>query len=338
MDLLLRIVLVAVACALAGAVGVLVFKFKGVHARRDVELNKEEVLGRLFLRKMKTLGEAHDGEPKHALKKLNGLMRAFFSELFDISYEFDYLELNEELGKKGVPEDIRKDVIDYSMKVEELEYGGRQVTEDELASLVEKSVYIIRSVSERRPAPEELPEEVAQAAGEPVAPKEEKKTGTLSAKIDSMLRKPFERHAAGKEPEPAPPAAPGPEEAVPKPRKKEPAQEENIPEETEESMSEVVRPAGGEGAAEEEKEPEKAQFPGKNGEKIAMIRKLLVLSENGMASGNHDDAMESYGQLREAYDSLPPEEKRKMYPETKRIIALYNSLLKEYKSILTTGE
>ena len=329
MELELRLILVSVACFLLVIISIIVFRYRQIQKKRDTVLGKEQVLGRLFLRKISKLGEESEGEDfKRTLKKLNGLMKAFFSELFDISYEFDYVELNEELGKKGVDEAVRKEVIDYSMKVEKLEYGGEPVTESDLMPLVEKSVFIIRSITEERKPEEE--EEIPAAA--PVSgPPQKKKPSVLAARIEGILRKPFQRpQKPVEEPAPKPPGKPSP------------ATEELL-DEIEEKMPKTQAPPkvaeeepSGEEPAPSTKIP-KLPPPGKD-KAITKIRKLLVLSEDSMSGGNHDEAMDHYMELRQLYDALPPETKRTMYPEAKRIIALYNNLLREYKKVLTGSD
>jgi hypothetical protein len=320
MDLLLRLALIGTACFLGVVIIVLIFRYRKVSSKKDVQLGREEVLGRLFLRKLRSLGEGEE-EPAALLKKLSGLMRTFFSELFDISYEFDYVELNEELSKKGVDGGVRQDIIDYSMKAEEFQYGGRALTEQDISAIVEKSVMIIKAVTERKPEKEEQRREkkaARAAAGEKEpAPLVEKKPGRFAGLIDAALRKPAQK------------------------REKTPMPDEEMLQRAEESVPQAPVPPAKEKpqkvTPEEAKAEQKLRVPPAKEGKVQRIRKLLVSAESDLSAGNSDGSMESYAQLREIYESLPQDEKRELAQETHRIISLYNSLLGEYKDALSSG-
>lgn len=320
MEPLLRLALIGTACFLGAVISVLLFRYRKVSGKKNLQMGREEVLGRLFLRKLQSLGQAEE-EPAAMLRKLSGLMRTFFSELFDVSYEFDYVELNEELSKKGIDEGIRKDIIDYSMKAEEFQYGGKAITEQDLSLILEKSVMIIRTVTERKPEKEEQGrgrEAVPVPAGEKEPPQpEEKKPGRFSAMIEGIMKKPApekERPPIPSEGMPGRAGAGVPQAPAPPAREK------------------PAKPA-----PEEIKAEQKLRVPPAKDEKMQRIRKLLVAAESSISSGSSEDAMEAYGQLRDIYESLNQDEKRELSTETHRIISLYNSLLKEYKDALSSG-
>jgi hypothetical protein len=282
-------------------------------------MGKEDVLGRLFLRKIRSLGEAGENPPAATLKNLSALMRSFFSELFDISYEFDYVELNEELGRKGVDEGIRKDIIDYSMKTEELQYGGKAVSEADLSSIIEKSVIIIRGVTEKKPEIEAPPAPpAAKDVPEADVPDAAEKTpGRLSLEIDGFIREPL------------------PE------REEEAPAEEETPRRVEEEVSvrtieptAVRRPVPAQTAA-ERRPSAPVQIYGEG--KLPRMRKLLLRAESAIASANSGGAAEAYSELRGIYENLTQDQKRDMQEETRRIIALYNALLGEYKNSLSAS-
>ena len=261
----LRYVLIAVSCILISVITLLILKYKKLLRRKETKMSKEEVLGRLFLRKLKKISESSSKEePRELFKRLNNIMRNFFSELFDIAYEFAYVELNEELAKKDIDEDIRHDIINYTMQMAETEYSGHKISTQEFYYMLGKSIRIISKV-----------------------------TGHKEEKVEEVEKKPPEKEPV-KEAEKAPAKPP------------------------------------------EEKEIKKAApVPKKEEENVSKLRSLLVVAEGYIKENKSEAAMESYTQLREIYDSLGPEVKRKIYPETKRIIVLYNSLLKEYKDVLT---
>ncbi len=334
MDPVVRYALLAAACVLSGVVAILIINYKRVQDRRDVRLSREEVLRRLFTRKIDALGnEAGTTDMRQMVKKLKKITKDFFGELFEINREFDYVELNEVLGKKGVDEAMRKQVIDFSMRIDEFEYSGRPITEEELLSLVDSSVGIIRNVTEKKEEAdiESLRKEVSemQKSPETQEPRSEPESA-LKIKISGIVSK----HRGKGEPKAAPQMPPEKKD-VPKPAEKvvdkpkavpAPAKpEETIPEPEEEKP-----------AAEAPKdEPEETKPSKEHAAGIEKIRKLLLLSEQSVEMGRHEDAMDDYLELRRMYDSLPSEVKIGIQEETKRIIALYNSLLKEYKDTLS---
>ncbi|MFH0956895.1 MAG: hypothetical protein V1813_03460 [Candidatus Aenigmatarchaeota archaeon] len=316
---LLTLLLIVTACFLVGVICVLLFRYRKISARRDIRLGKEEVLGRLFLRKIRSIGEAGE-DPAATLRSLSALMRSFFSELFDISYEFDYVELNEELGRKGADEKIRKGIIDYSMKTEEFQYGGKALSEEDLSSIIEKSVIIIRSVTEKRPESEAPPAPpAAKDVPEAQVPEAaEKKPGRFSSAIEGFIRKP-----------------------LPEKREEAPPEEEEAPGRMEADVpvravapTAVRRPVPAPAAA--ERKPA-ATVPASRDGKMQRMRMLLVKAEGAIASANAGGAAEAYSELRGIYENLAQDEKRDMQEETHRIIALYNALLGEYKSSLSTS-
>jgi hypothetical protein len=315
---LLTLALAAIACLLIGVISVLFFRYRRMAARRDVKLSKEEVMGRLFLRKIKSVVDAGK-DPNSTLKDLGGVMRSFFSELFEIAYEFDYVELNEELGKRGIDDSIRKDVIEYSMKTEEFQYGGKPLGEDDLSAIIQKSIIIIKSVSQK--LPEVQPEPAPEASEKPPAPEAPpagKKQSRLSAAIEGFIREPL-------------------------PKREKPVHEESPKEEAAEEHAEA-QPKPAESVALKRPVPEQVPLPKKmpepvpSGEgQLPRIRKLLLRAETALSS-DAPVAAEAYAELRGIYESLPSDQKRGMRDETRRIISLYNALLGEYKNSISAAK
>lgn len=324
----LRYILIAVVSALIILVSIILLKYRKLIKVSEVSLSKEQVLGRMFLRKIRKLGEPKPGEdPKNIFRDLNHIMREFFRELYDISYEFAYIELNEELIKKGVDEKLRNEIIDYTMRMAESEYSKRQVTEQEFYYLLGKSIKIIERVTGHTEEGVKVPEKAP--AGEP-------KPAAAPEKPEELKPEPAvapERPAEVK-PEPAKPVepAPAPEEAQKATVKEEPPPVRTVPEK---EAPPVERPEVPPTPSESEKEMEKEILvPKKDDEKLDKLRRLLNTAEMNMHDKKSKDAMENYTGLREIYESLPQEMKMQINNETKRIITLYNSLLKEYKDIL----
>ena len=283
----LRYILVAVACVLILLISLITMRYRKLLRAKGVEMNKEEVVGRLFLRKIRKLGESTDKEePGELFKRLNKIMRDFFGELYEISYEFAYVELNEELIKKGVEEETRNTIIDYTMQMAQSEYSSHRMTEQEFYYLLGKSIKTIEHVTghkEEEPAgktPEDKPaeEKTKEDAAPPKKPEEKAEKGKVPPERGDKLE---------------------------------------IPHEMEEELEkEMIIPREDEG-------------------KVDKLRRLLVTAEMSMKENKPRDAMDKYIDLRVIYDSLAPNLKIKINPETRRIISLYNLLLKEYKDVLT---
>jgi hypothetical protein len=270
---LTRYALIAVASVLITTVSFLVFKYRKLHGRKEAEMDKEDVIGRLFIRKLGKIEErVGQQDPGDVFIKLSKTMRSFFSELFDIRYQFDYLELNEELGKKGVKEDIRKDVISLTMQMSQAEYGGQKVTNIALYPLLEKAAEVVNKVTGHEPEPAgRKPPAGAPAEGKPAVPAEKA-------------------------------------EEAPQVRKAEEALELEL------------------------------KVPRDDQTRIDKMRRLLLEAEQEVRSGDYESAMDSYTGLKEIYDSLTPKVKAGLYDEIRRIIEIYNSLLKEYKDTLLGKE
>jgi hypothetical protein len=317
----LRYMLIAVVCVLILFISLITMKYRKLLRTREVEMSKEEVLGRLFLRKIRKVGEsAGKEEPRELFNRLNRVMRNFFSELYEISYEFAYVELNEELVKKGVEESTRNAIIDYTMRMAEAEYSNHKMTEQEFYYLLEKSIKTIERVTGRT---EEEMKKVDKA-------ERQLKAVIREGKITEEVQRQLPKKRPAEEPEkPAPaPEPPAEKRAVePEPEEKPEAEPEPV-KVTERKEIEIPH------KAEEELEREMI-IPKKDEERVDKLRRLLVKAEGNMSDMKPKEAMDNYIDLRVIYDSMTPDLKMKINPETKRIIALYNSLLKEYKGVLT---
>jgi hypothetical protein len=297
----LRYILIVVVSALIIIISLILLKYRKIIRMNQIEMSKDEVLGRLFLRKIRKMEELKAGdEPAAHFKKLNNTMREFFKELYDISYEFAYIELNEELVKKGIDEEIRDAVIDYNMRMAESEYGHRGMTEQEFHYLLGQSIKIIEMVTGHREegVKEKLPEKKPEE--KPEAVKAEKRP--VPKKHDVL--KPDDAHRRP------------PKKGVPEPVKPKDDKKLKIPKKTEEEME------------------KKILIPEEDDQKIGKIRRLLATAEINMKDKKAREAMDNYTDLRVIYDSLPPGVKIKINQDTKRIITLYNSLLSEYKDVL----
>jgi hypothetical protein len=303
----LRYLMMAAALLLVSLVSFLIYKYRNLLRRKEAVMKKEDVVGRLFQRNLRKIGDQIGKEdPGELFKRLKRTMRSFFSELFEIKYEFAYVELNEELSKKGVNEKIRNDVINYTMQMAEAEYGRQEISDERVYILLEKSIRIVGKITGYSPemAPAELLEEKKPEKKE-IIPEKEKP--------------------------PAKPEEKKPEEKPPEKEEEKPEKEEEPPEKKEEWPREE-KPITEEKVKEFEKE---ITIPEKEEERIDKLRKLLFEAEENIKQDKPETAVERYSEMKEIYDSLSPQVKRKIYPETKRVIAVYNSLLKKYKEFLT---
>ncbi|MCD6496545.1 MAG: hypothetical protein J7K54_04710 [Candidatus Aenigmarchaeota archaeon] len=291
--------LVAVAGILAALIFLLVKKYTGLRKLRDVELSKEAVLGRLFLKKIKKISDASSNEsPDELFRQLKKVMREFFSEFFDLSYEFAYLELNEEISKKGLDEKLRKEIMDYTMLMSQTEYSGHRITSQEFFFMLGKSIKVIRDMTGHR---DDVIEDVEHVPAK--KPETTKEAEAIKESIVTVSKK--------KEPEPKEPGA--------VPGLKKDTETKEVP--SEEDMKIEAR----------------ISVQKSDKEKIDRIRTLIVRAEENLASKKYSDAMDSYTSLRVIYDTLPSEIKKRIYPETRRIISIYNELVKRYKEQLLSS-
>lgn len=144
----LRYALISFACFLVAMISVIIYKYRRLLRRRETELGKEDVLAKLFLRKLRKVQDTVGSEdPAKVLKNINRTMRSFFSELFDIRYQFDYVELNEELTKLGIEKGIKQDIISYTIHMSKAEYGKGSVTDQDIQPLLEKSIDVVSKIT-----------------------------------------------------------------------------------------------------------------------------------------------------------------------------------------------
>ncbi len=360
----LRYLLVAVACVLVLLISLILMKYRKLLRTKEVNISKEEVVCRIFTRKIKELEESGENQdPKELFNKLNKTMRGFFSELYDIEYEFAYVELNEELVKKDVSEDIRNAIIDYTMNMAESEYSNHAMTGQEFYYLLGKSIKIIEKVSqytEEKPG-EKQPETVESMpdAAEKQKPSEEKPSEPVADVRGVPSPKPEPVPVTkGVQKVPVPDALPV--DKAPKPSEKMTETQDTEIFEAFESSDEFSKPSAAkmqkkikpekkittdkpETVTKPEKKPEihedkqevqAAIIPKTDKTKVDKIRHMLFAAEMGISENKPAEAMDNYRDLRIIYDSLTPEMKLKINPETKRIIALYNSLLAKFKDTL----
>ncbi len=287
----LRYMLLAAICVLILFISLITMKYRKLLRTREIEMSKEEVLGRLFLRKIRKVGESGGKEdPRELFNRLNKVMRSFFSELYEISYEFAYVELNEELVKKGVEEDVRNAIIDYTMQIAEAEYSNHKMTEQEFYYLLGKSIKIIEKVTgrteEEMKKREEAEEKVKsgkreEAVGEDEVAEEIRKELTEKKPGPEEGKKPKEKLSAPPEEEKYKPVT-EPEEARKRPEM--PHKDEERPE------KEMLVPKDSKGA-------------------VDKLRRLLLKAEANMEKGKPKECMDDYINLRVIYDSLSPEVK-----------------------------
>jgi hypothetical protein len=381
-----RLMLIAIACVLVTVVTFILFKYKKLHGRKEAEMDKEDVIGKLFLRKLSKIdATVGKDDPEQIFKKLSKTMRSFFSELYDIRYQFDYFELNEELGEKGVKEDIRKDIIELTMQMSKTEYGGQTVNNIVIYPLLEKSLNVVNRITGQAPEPAYT----KPAAGEPPVVKEEPPKAVKGEIPSAEVPQKEEMPAAEKpltEPPTKEPVQPAEEKppaeemkppAEPQPTEKPPAEgmkppeEQQPPAESKEPVSEkppekeappAEQPPPEKEKPPEEKPPEKVEeappekkeepvpaekkdeetvveheviIPPDDKGKIDTIKRKLLVAEQELRSKDYENAMDSYTELKSIYDSISPGVKEGLYDDIKRIIDIYNTLLKEYKDTLT---
>jgi hypothetical protein len=326
----LRYMLLAALCVLVLFISLITMKYRKLLRTREIEMSKEEVIGRLFLRKIRKVGESGGKEdPRELFNRLNKVMRSFFSELYEIAYEFAYVELNEELVKRGVEEDVRNAIIDYTMQIAEAEYSNHKMTDQEFFYLLEKSIKIIEKMTGKTEEEMEKREEVeeklkseksGEARGEDEVAEEIRKELTGKKTGPSEGKKTEEEVSASSDEEKYRPVT-KPEEELGKAKiRPEKPKKPEIPHKDEEQLEREML------------------VPKDSKEAVDRIRRLLLKAEANMKKGKPKECMDDYIDIRVIYDSLSPEIKMKINPETRRIITLYNSLLKEYKDILTDGK
>jgi len=99
--------------------------------------------------------EAETGtKPNKALSELSDTLRKFFANMLKIKYQFTYDELNQELFNHNLDWKFRAQIDKFFKKLTEMEFGGREVSDEEIEEIAREAQSIIRRLSgytEERP-------------------------------------------------------------------------------------------------------------------------------------------------------------------------------------------
>lgn len=85
--------------------------------------------------------------PISPIAELTRTVRNFFAELLDIQYQFTYDELNQELFNHNLDWKFRAQIDKFFKKLTEMEFGGREVTEEEVGAAAREAKSIIKRLS-----------------------------------------------------------------------------------------------------------------------------------------------------------------------------------------------
>jgi hypothetical protein len=81
------------------------------------------------------------------IAELTRTVRNFFAELLDIQYQFTYDELNHELYNHNLDWKFRAQIDKFFKGLTEMEFGGREVTEEEVGAAAREAKSIIKRLS-----------------------------------------------------------------------------------------------------------------------------------------------------------------------------------------------
>jgi iron uptake system EfeUOB component EfeO/EfeM len=104
-------------------------------------------------------------------------MREFFAKFFGIKYEFTYVELNEEINKIKMKKEIKNNIINFSIKISEMEYGGFEITAANFLDIIKMAIPLVEELTGVK---------LEQAVKEKIEIKEEKKEEIVKKPIKEV--------------------------------------------------------------------------------------------------------------------------------------------------------
>jgi hypothetical protein len=231
--------------------------------------------------------------------EFSNTMREFFAVFFSIRYKFTYVELNEELvKKKEISKELKDRVIEFSIRISEIEYSGYEPTMKEILDVMRNAKIIVERLSgiktyEALKEKPEIKEEIEKKVK--IKPKETEKTEEIIKRLEEVKKKIKE------------------EKPKPVERAVKPARE--------------IKPE----AKPKEAKPKISIAELKEREKINELKDLLDIGEEALNKKDMNRAVEIYSRVREIYDNIPEDKKKELYNETIRIIRLYNNIVSAYQ-------
>jgi hypothetical protein len=134
------------------AVLILVFKAGSMtvasYMRRRKPYSMKELIGLYTLRRLHLLQlQVTEKDVRKLSKDLSSIMQEFFAKIFNIKYEFTYIEINEIARKKGVSKDLTKLIMNFSIKISEMQYSKHKTSISEVLSSIKLAIRIVEELT-----------------------------------------------------------------------------------------------------------------------------------------------------------------------------------------------
>lgn len=84
---------------------------------------------------------------KQSIKRLSQITREFFKVLFSLNYEFTYEELRNEMAARKIDPELQTSILSFFKRISEIEYGGYELSQFELRSLLNELRRIVTSAA-----------------------------------------------------------------------------------------------------------------------------------------------------------------------------------------------
>jgi len=138
----------------------------------------KQILGLSTLRRIYSIRSKIGKEKTRDLFELfSKTMREFFAKFFGIKYEFTYVELNEEINKIKMKKEIKNNIINFSIKISEMEYGGFEITAANFLDIIKMAIPLVEELTGVK---------LEQAVKEKIEIKEEKKEEIVKKPIKEV--------------------------------------------------------------------------------------------------------------------------------------------------------
>jgi len=86
-------------------------------------------------------------EPDKVVDHVSNVLRKFFAGFLDIKYQFTFDELSDELKKRSIDGEPRSDIETLFRNLDEMQYSGGRITQDDAEKVKSEAAEIIRKVS-----------------------------------------------------------------------------------------------------------------------------------------------------------------------------------------------
>jgi hypothetical protein len=152
--LVVGIIMVVICAVLVVKRGAVALRYRRVrryilYGRKKKQIYTEkQILGLATLRRIYSIRKKLGKEKtKDLFVQFSKAVRLFFAKYFGIKYEFTYVELNEEINKIKLKKSLKESMVNFSIKISEMEYGGADITAADFLAIIKITIPMIEELT-----------------------------------------------------------------------------------------------------------------------------------------------------------------------------------------------